>query len=82
MIESQELLREFNIAETGSKFISKNFRDLQKRFGNKFIAIRENKVLSNAESFENILNKVNDLKIQQNEIIIQFIPAKGEIILY
>jgi heme oxygenase len=83
MNTNQELLEEFEVIETGSKFISKNFQHLQKEFGDKFIAIKENEILSNARSFEEVLKKVNALKeIPQNKIIIQFIPAKGEIILY
>lgn len=81
MIE-QEILREFRIFETGSSFIAKNFEILQKKFGGRFVAIKETDVLASAESFQEVIKQVSSINVNQNEVIIQFIPAEGEIILY
>jgi len=78
----QEILREFKIFETGSSFIAKNFEILQKKFGGNFIAIKETNVLAIASSFQEVLKQVSSIKVNQTEVIIQFIPAEGEIILY
>ena len=78
----QEILREFRIFETGSSFIAKNFDSLQKKFGGKFVAIKETNVLASANSFQEVLKQVSSIKVNQTEVIIQFIPAEGEIILY
>jgi hypothetical protein len=80
MNQEEMILQQFDTLEEGSKFISKNFQTLQKNFGDKFIAIQGSKILSNSTSFEELLKNLKNLKL--NEIIIQFIPLKGEIILY
>jgi len=78
----QEILKEFRIFETGSSFIAKNFEILQEKFGGKFVAVKENNVLASANLFQEVLKQVNSINVDQTEVIIQFIPAEGEIILY
>jgi hypothetical protein len=78
----QKLLQEFRSLEAGSMFISENFLTLQKDFGNQFIVVNDSSVLDSAESFQEILKKLEERKINHSEIIIQFIPKVGQIILY
>ncbi|MDD5012411.1 MAG: hypothetical protein PHQ66_02070 [Candidatus Nanoarchaeia archaeon] len=80
MNQEEIILQKFDTFENGSKFISENFQNLQKNYGDKFIAVKEDKILFNSDSFETLLEKLK--KFQLNDIIIQFIPVKGEIILY
>lgn len=78
----EEILQKLNAFEIGSKFISTNFQNLQKNYGNRFVAVKENKILSSSDTFEGLLKEVNPEEVHKENMIIQFIPAKGEIILY
>jgi len=78
----QEILREFEILEMGSQFISSNFKGLQKKFGGKFIAIGDKEVIANADTFEDVRRILDAQKLNFSKTIIQFIPREGEIILY
>jgi hypothetical protein len=79
---NNQILEELKSLEESSSFISKNFLRLQRDFGNKFIAVNKSSILANAESFEGILKEVKERKINQSEIVVQFIPQVGQIILY
>ncbi len=81
-MEERQILREFELMETGSKFISDNFGELQARYGNRFIAVKSGEVIATAPSFEEIIKKAGGSKLCPGETIIQFMPLKGEIILY
>jgi hypothetical protein len=78
----QEILKEFQILEVGSRFIADNFSSLQKSYGNRFVAIRQDKILVSSGSFLELVQELNLRNVRENEVIVQFIPAKGEIILY
>ena len=78
----QEILKEFKILESGSQFISNNFKKLQKKFGGKFIAIEDKEVVANADTFDDIKKILDVQKLNFSKTIVQFIPREGEIILY
>lgn len=78
----QEILKEFEILEIGSQFISNNFKGLQKEFGGKFIAIENKEVVANADTFDDIRKMLDAQKLNFGKTIVQFIPREGEIILY
>ena len=78
----QEILKEFEILEMGSQFISSNFRVLQEKFGGKFIAIENKEVVANADTFDDVRRILDAQKLNFSKTIVQFIPREGEIILY
>ncbi|MBU3907550.1 MAG: hypothetical protein KKA64_04855 [Nanoarchaeota archaeon] len=78
----QEILKEFEILETGSQFISVNFKGLQKEFGGRFIAIRDKEVIADADTFNDVKKILDAQKLNFSKTIVQFIPREGEIILY
>lgn len=78
----QEILKEFEILEMGSQFISSNFKGLQKKFGGRFIAIENKEVVANADTFDDIKRMLDVQKLNFSKMIVQFIPREGEIILY
>ena len=78
----QEILKEFEILEMGSQFISSNFKGLQKKFGGKFIAIGDREVVANADTFDDVKKILDAQKLNFIKTIVQFIPREGEIILY
>ncbi len=82
MMPKSEVLRKFTSMETSSKYLTERFGELQKKFGDKFIAIKDGKVIANADNFQGITEEVKPERVSQESIIVQFIPAEGEIILY
>ena len=81
MVE-QQILEKFNDLEIGSSFISKNYSKLQKEYGDRYIAVRGSEVIASAESFEELIKIINDQGLHIQEVIIEFIPSEGVIILY
>jgi len=81
-MENEQILEQFKSFDEDSNFISKNFTELQKKFGDKFIVVTKSSVLANAESFDKILKKIKEKKLDKGEIVVQFIPREGQIILY
>ncbi len=78
----EEILNEFKALEAGSAFISKNFKNLQKQYPNRFIAVEDSHMIAEAPSFEEISERLKEKNKELNKVIIEFIPQKGEIILY
>ena len=77
-----QILKEFNTLEVNSKFMSNNFREIRKKYGGAFVAILGGKIIASAVSFQEIMETLKDNKINLLEVIIQFVPKEGEIILY
>jgi len=81
-MENSTVLEEFKTLENGSLFISSNFRKLQEQFADQYIAIEDNKVLANSLSFDKLTKELLSKNKQLNNVIIEFVPRKGIIVLY
>jgi hypothetical protein len=77
-----QMLQEFKVLETGSSFLAKNFKILQKDYPEKYLAIDGNKIIADSSSFEEIIEKVKKMNLKLNEVLIEFIPSAGQVILY
>jgi len=78
----EQILEEFEDLEKVTSFFTNKFTELQKKYGGKFIVIKDNNILFAEDSFEKVINNINKKGINIKEVVIKFIPAKGEIILY
>ena len=78
----QQILDKFNDLEISSSFISKNYSKLQKEYGEKYIAVKGNEVVASAKSFEELVEEINGIGLHIQDVIIEFIPSEGVIILY
>jgi hypothetical protein len=81
MVEEQ-IIQEFKSLEISSSFISKNFSKLQKEYGDKYIAVKEEEVIANAKTFEDLVAEINKQGLHIQEVLIDYIPKEGVIILY
>ncbi|MEK6927983.1 MAG: DUF5678 domain-containing protein [Nanoarchaeota archaeon] len=81
-MENSEVLQEFKALEIGSSFITKNFRILQEMYPNQFIAIEDGKVLVNNSNVEELITSLRSINREPSQILIEFIPQKGIIVLY
>ncbi|MDO8459824.1 MAG: DUF5678 domain-containing protein [Nanoarchaeota archaeon] len=77
---TEATIQQFNLLEESSSFLSRNFRNLQKEYGNKYIAIKDSKIIAFALSFEDLIKQLHLKKAKRGDVIIEFIPAEGEII--
>ncbi len=78
----EQALDEFKVLENGSAFISKNFKSLQKEYPDMFIAVEDSGILAISSSFVVVVVKLNEKGKEPSKVIIEYIPQKGEIILY
>jgi hypothetical protein len=78
----QEIVQEFKVLESGSAFISKNIREFEQKYENKFIAVYDNKLIAVASDFNKLKDKIEGEKLNVGMVLIEFIPSKNSIILY
>lgn len=78
----QELIKEFDELEIDSKFISNNSLEFSHKYARKFIAIKDQQIIAMGDNFENVLNDIKERGIDPSRVLIEYIPDKGEIILY
>jgi len=78
----QELIQEFNELEADSNFISEKSLEFSQKYARKFVAIKDKKIIAVGNEFEEVLNEVKQKRIDPSRALIEYIPDKGEIILY
>ena len=81
-MEEQELIQEFNELEADSNFISERSLELSQKYARKFLAIKDKRIIAIGDNFENVLNEIKEKGIDASRVLIEYIPDKGEIILY
>jgi len=81
-MENAELLREFEVLEADSKFITKNTKEFSEKYPEKFIAVWDSRLVAVDSNFEKIMEKLKTQQIDPSKTLIEFIPAKGQIVLY
>jgi len=78
----EQILDEFKGLEEVTSFLADRFSELQKKYSGKFIVIKNKNILFAEDSFEKVVNDIDKSGIDIKKVVIKFIPAKGEIILY
>lgn len=73
---------EFKILETGSSFISKNAQEFSEKYPKKFVAVFDSELIAVDDNFDNILIKIKERHIDPSMVLVEYIPPKGQIILY
>ena len=81
MVE-QELIQEFNELEADSNFISEKSLELSQKYARKFVAVKDREIIAIGDNFEDVLNEIKEKGIDASRVLIEYIPDKGEIILY
>ena len=78
----QELVREFNELEADSNFISEKSLEFSQKYARKFLVIKDQRIIAIGDNFEDVLNEIKEKGIDASRVLIEYIPDKGEIILY
>ncbi len=79
---NNELLEAFEKFEADSSFLSENFEKIQKEYANNFVVIKDEKIIAFFKSFDEIKEYLNSSGINADEVLVEYIPAKNEIIIF
>ena len=78
----QQIIIEFKELESDSNFISEKVEEFSQRYAKKFIAVKDRQVVAVGDNFEMLIEEVKQRGFNPARVLIQYIPAKDEIILY
>ena len=81
MSEAQ-ILQEFKVLEAGSSYISSNAKNFGEKYSKRFIAVRDSQLLAVGNTFEEVINKLDEKGIDSSSVLIVYVPGREEIILY
>jgi len=73
-----QLLKEMNVNE---KFLKEKYSELREEFPDKFVALKDGKVIDNAPKIEILLKKLEDKGLNPSVISIEFIHKKGTMLI-
>ena len=66
-------------SEENLEWFSNNFKEIQDKFSNKIIAIKDKKVIASAKNSEELLNTLKKNKIDESEVLIEIVNPSNEI---
>lgn len=72
MSQELQLLNELNSDLTWFK---DNFKELEKHYDNRFIAIRNGKILSENKDLEKLMKDLKKKKIDSADVLVQFVSS-------
>jgi len=73
-----QLLKEMNVNE---KFLKEKYSELREEFPDKFVALKDGKVIDNAPKIEILMKKLEDKGLNPSVISIEFIHKKGTMLI-
>ncbi|MDE1833620.1 MAG: hypothetical protein KGH58_04345 [Candidatus Micrarchaeota archaeon] len=68
--------------EKSNKLINHKYADLQRRYGDQFIALDNGKVIAHDQKVEALRKSLEDKGLALATVIIEYIPKKGVMVLY
>ncbi len=78
----QQIITEFREFEADSNFISEKSLEFSQKYARKFVAIKDRQIVAVGDNFETLIEEVKQRGFNPAQVLIQYIPAKDEIILY
>jgi len=63
--------------DKSNEFINENYDELIKKFSNKFIAVKDQKVIASGKDFEKVIEQIKKKGLDPSLAIIRFIFKKG-----
>ncbi len=67
--------------EIDNSWFRKNYTDLQIRYKNEFIAVKDRSIIEHANNLEELLSKLSKRGIDASNTLIEFILEKGKILI-
>lgn len=78
MLTNLELL---GISEENLNWLNDNYSKIQEEFASKVVAIKDRKVVASSDNVEELLNILKNNKINEEEVLIESVRSKGEIVI-
>lgn len=82
MSEQQQLMQEFKRIDKDNNWLQKNFNKIQTKYGGKFIAIKDGKIIASETSIESLIAVLKGAKQNPDLLLVEFITPKGITIIY
>lgn len=76
----KELELKKNIGKEGI-WINSNYKEIQEKYDNKFVAVAKEHIVAAGKDFDNILNIVKSRRINPASVVIEFIPESETILI-
>lgn len=76
MVTNLEMLKD---SEEDLEWFNNNFEEIQKRFPNQFVAIKDKKIVGFARKIELLFEELRKKNIDEAEVLIEIVYPKGEI---
>ena len=64
-----------------TKWLKKNYKEVQERYPNKFVAISNERILAADEDMEKVIEKTKEKGIKPNLVLTEFIPDRHSILI-
>jgi len=70
-------LEQLNRVEASTKYLVDNLAILRKKYPGQYVAIKDGKVVLTERDFDILLMKIKESGLSTQDILIDYIPAKG-----
>jgi hypothetical protein len=74
-----QLIREM---QKNDQFSRNNYKKLQEKYANKYVAIEDGRVIANGSSMVDLHKRATKIAKDARLVLFEFIPAKGTTILF
>ena len=81
-MKQEQLSEAFKEFENASRFVSQNYEQLQQKYGDRYVAVRDAGIVAVAPTFHELLAMLEKQGLEARDVIIEFFPAKGTIVVY
>ena len=76
-IDEEKEIEMLRYAEEQMSWIHKNYKDMQKKYAGRYIAVRDKSVISSGKSLKKVLENINKRGIDLDEVVIEYIFPKN-----
>lgn len=77
-------MRELQIMKSAEKnlnFLNENFKEIETKYPNKFIAISGAQIVAFGNTPDSVIEEVEKKRISKSDLLIEFIPVVGSILM-
>jgi len=63
------------LSDSGN-WLDLNYEEIRKKYPNKFIAIKDRRIIAESDDLDSLINKLVSMKVNLNSVLIEFIPGE------
>lgn len=76
IMDDSQILEILKRAEKDSRWLSENYEEIQSKYGGKILAIKDNQVVCEGDTMDEVLNKLGEKGENIGFLLIENIPPK------